>query len=284
MLYGKDFNMNLRIAENYQLLKQEVTTHWKTGAVMTGVALVVYRVYGKAAAGGVLLATVSNYQILGQQIRVISWMNLRKTLIAVVIFGNSYYNVINPQMMSYLAVALMLIDNFQLSGINADLSTQNKSLEENNLKLKEAYDALKKLEKELQTLLSSGADLEKAQKAKTEKVETLQDLIPEHIQNMPARLLNVSILLKQLMNTEEMQERMKFEAELRSKINSMVQAFEGVLEELQPLTEKVSKLSDNLDQTVSKLHENVILTDRQIQALGHVLKNLPPNLFPKRVL
>ncbi len=86
--------------ENYHRLRTEVTTNWKTGVVMVSVAVIAGQVYGKAAAAGVVLITVSNYQIVGRQIEVISWMSLRKFLIVAVMLGNNhYFNVMSPQIM-----------------------------------------------------------------------------------------------------------------------------------------------------------------------------------------
>ncbi|HUD01198.1 MAG TPA: hypothetical protein VMR37_02635, partial [Rhabdochlamydiaceae bacterium] len=142
--------MNLHIAYNYQLLRREVTAHWKTGVVMTGIAIVVGRIYGKMAALGIVLITVSHYQIIGRKIHVISWMSLRTVLLAIVFFGNRYYRVIDPQIMSDITLALILIDGFQIASINVELSKQKETLEKNNAKLTEAQESLTKLEEELQ--------------------------------------------------------------------------------------------------------------------------------------
>jgi hypothetical protein len=280
MIRAKEFIMNINITENYQRLKQEVTTNWQTGAVMVGVAVIVGRIYGRIAALGIVLITASSYQIIGQQIRVISWMNLRKTLIAIVVFGNSYYNIINPKIMSHIAVALLLIDNFQLSSINVDLSTQNKILEKNNDKLTEAHDALKTLEQELQNLLVPASDLQAAKKENAEKAATLAATIPEQIQDIPARLQNVNTLLAQLLNAPEMQELVSFEMNLRSQVSAMLQAFNGVLDEIRPITAKVEDLSSTLASTVSNYQTNVIITGRQIEALQNVLQTVQN--YPQR--
>ncbi|HUD01110.1 MAG TPA: hypothetical protein VMR37_02170 [Rhabdochlamydiaceae bacterium] len=266
--------MDLHIAENCQLLRREVTTHWKTGVLMTGVAIVVGRVYGKMAALGIVLITASHYQIIGQQIRVISWMSLRKALIAVVIFGNSYYKVIDPQILSYIAVALILIDNFQLSSINVELSTQNETLEKNNAKLKEAQESLTKLEEELNQLVKPAGKLQAAQRTNTEKAETLNGTISEIIQNIPSRLQNVNVMLRKLLSMPEMTELVSFEADLRSKVDAMVLAFDGFFTELGPVAQKVEGLSAKLETRVATLEATIVLERKHVVALNVVLQKV----------
>jgi uncharacterized coiled-coil protein SlyX len=272
--HTKRFSMDLHIAENYQLLRREVTTHWKTGVLMTGVAIVVGQVYGKIAAVGIVLITVSNYQIIGQQVRVISWMSLRKALIAVVIFGNSYYKVIDPQILSYIAVALILIDNFQLSSINVELSTQNETLEENNKRLIEAQTSLKDLEKELNKLVKPAGQLQAAQKENTEKAETLNETIPDIIKNIPSRLLNVNVMLRQLLSMPEMIELVGFETDLRGKVDAMVLAFNGFLTELGPVAKQVEGLSAKLETRVTNLEATIVLERKHVIALNEVLQKV----------
>jgi DNA repair exonuclease SbcCD ATPase subunit len=174
--------------------------------------------------------------------------------------------------MSYIAVTLVLIDNFQLSSINIDLSTQNETLEKNNLKLQEAHASLQKLEQELEKLLKPAAELKAAKDENAEIVIALNETIPEDIQNLPARLQNVNTLLNQLLSTADMKEMMTFETDLRSKVSAMLQVFNQFNDELRPITEKVDTLSETLATTVSKFENNVTITGQQIVALQSVLK------------
>ncbi|MBS0649362.1 MAG: hypothetical protein JSS10_09090 [Verrucomicrobia bacterium] len=266
--------MNLRIAENYQALKQEVADNWTTGVAMTVIALVVGRIYGKTALLGVVVLTVGNYSIIGRQIRVFSWMNVRKTLIAVVVFGNSYYNVINPKMMSYIAVALLLADNFQLATVNEDLSTQNEALKANNTKLQQAYAELIKLKGELEKLVPPAKRLEEAKKENEQATQTATQIVPQEIQDIPDQLHKVSVLFKALLDDQAMQESIKYEADLRKKISTMLKAFEGFYDELKPLAEQAEKLSESLRGSTAEMQSNVVLTQRQVQVLKEVLKNI----------
>jgi chromosome segregation ATPase len=215
-----------------------------------------------------------SYQIIGQQIRVISWMSLRKALIAVVIFGNSYYKVIDPQILSYIAVALILIDNFQLSSINVELSTQNETLEKNNAKLKEAQESLTKLEEELNQLVKPAGKLQAAQRTNTEKAETLNGTISEIIQNIPSRLQNVNVMLRKLLSMPEMTELVSFEADLRSKVDAMVLAFDGFFTELGPVAQKVEGLSAKLETRVATLEATIVLERKHVVALNVVLQKV----------
>ncbi len=264
--------MDLKIAEKLQFFREEATAHWQTGAVMTTVAIVVGKVYGRAAVVGVVLITASNYQIIGKQIRVLTWTSLRKTLIAVVLFGNSYYNIINPQIMSYIAVALMLIDNFQLSSLNDDLSTQNATLKQNNARLKEAYEALKKLEDKLLILNGAATRVEAAQQAQDGVIAVLEPTIPEWVRDLPARLKSVAGLLEQLQNSKEFKELRKYKEDLRKQIQTMLGAFGELIKELKPLSQHVERLSANLETTVSNFQGNVVLQGRQIEALGNAIQ------------
>jgi len=266
--------MNLRIAENYQVLKKEVVTHWKTGAVITMVAITVGHIYGKTVMIGVVLLTVSNYQIIGRQIQILTWMNLRRTLIALVIFGNSYYRIINPQMMNYIAVSLILIDNFQLSSINTDLAAQNEGLKDNNNKLQEASKELQELQIELQKLVEPASQLQKAQEEHSEKVEMLNTIIPAEVQAIPARLHNLAALLKKLKEDPAMTEMLDYQDGLKKRISGLLDTFNGICKELQPLTGKVERLSASLTDTTAELKTNVVLTSRQVEVLQEAAASL----------
>lgn len=273
--------MIINWTEQYERLKHEVTTNWKTGVGMACVTITVGYVYGKVAAMTVVVLTISNYDMIGRQMHIISWMSLKRTLFVVVMFGgNGYFNVLSPQLVSYLAAALLLIDNFQLSTVNHDLSTQNQTLEDNNAQLKAAYEGLKKLEEELQKLVKPAAELKEAQDENTAQVDVVVQIVPEDIQDLPVRLQNVNTLLKQLLAIPEMRELMDYEASLRTKVSAMLQAFESVHEQLKPLTEKVKHLSADLKTTTEGYQRNVTITGRQIDALNGVLEAIQG--FPQR--
>jgi hypothetical protein len=261
--------MYINIAENYHRLATEVTTNWKTGAVMTGVAVVVGQVYGKVAALFVLLIAVSNYQIVGQQIRVISWMSLRKALIAVVVLGNSYYNIINPQIMSNIAIAIVLIDNFQLSSINVDLSNQNKIMKQNEEKVAAAYVKLGDIEKTLAAFHQSVAEAEQAKAANAEKAETLSQTIPV---DTATRLENVNALIEALMKSADLRELVAYEKELRASIESMLSTYSGICEQLKPLIPKIEGAGSAIEATALKLEATVHLSRQQVIALQHVVR------------
>jgi len=263
--------MNIDIVERYHNLRNGIAANWKEGVGMIGVAVVVGRVYGRAAAVGVVLITVSNYPIIGRQVRVISWMSLRKALIAFVVLGNNYYfTVISPQIMCNIAVALLLIDNFLLSSINAGLSAHNTQLEANNAELVKAHESLQKLEEELQKLLKPASELREAKAENAAKAEKLDRTIAQNIQDIPTRLQNVNTLLTQLLGTRQMQELIDFEQDLRTKMDAMLKAFDGVLSPLQPLTVKVSGLSESLASTAQQFETQVTITGLQIEALKNV--------------
>jgi hypothetical protein len=266
--------MDLKIAEKYQIVKQAVAAHWKTGVAITTVAAAVHHLYGKAAMVGIVLLTVSSYQVIGQHIRVITWRRLRITLMAVVIFSSNYYAVIHPRILCNVAVSLLLIDSYQLVSINADLSTQNITLQENNSKLLSASAQLKNLEQELQKLKEPAARLQTAQEDHQQKTETLHQVIPEEVKAIPCQLDRVAALFKELFADTATQELMKYQGELRTKISSMLNALDGVYQVLEPLTQKVEGLSGSLTDTTAELQTNVMLTSRQIQAVKEVLENL----------
>ena len=261
--------MNLNIVENYRLLAHEVTSNWKTGIVMTGVAVVVGQVYGRIAALFVVLITVSNYQIVAQQIGVISWMSLRKVLIAAVVLGNSYYNIINPHILSNVAIAIVLIDNFQLSSINADLDSQNKVLRKNEEKLRQAQRNLAKVKQLLMNLNQSVKDAETAQAANTEKAEALSGTVQT---NLVAELESVITLIDALVKTGYLDELKKEEKDLRESIDLMLTTFAGICEKLSPLVSKIDRIGNHLDETTAKYVATVQLSTQQIADLAEAVE------------
>lgn len=266
--------MDLKIAEKYQVVKREVAAHWKTGVAITTVAIAVHHVYGKAATLGVVLLTVSSYQVIGQHIEVITWRRLRVTLMAIVIFSSNYYKVIHPRILCNVAVSLLLIDSYQLVSVNVTLSTQNATLQENNSKLLTASALLKDLEQELQKLKGPAARLQSAQEEHQQKTETLNQVIPEEVKAIPNQLDRVAALFKELFADTATRELMNHQTELRTKISSMLEALDGVYKALEPLTQKVEGLSTSLASSTGELQTNVVLTSRQIQAVKEVLENL----------
>jgi hypothetical protein len=261
--------MNLNIAENYRLLAHEVTSNWKTGIVMTGVAVVVGQVYGRIAALFVVLITVSNYQIVAQQIGVISWMSLRKVLIAAVVLGNSYYNIINPHILSNVAIAIVLIDNFQLSSINVDLKSQNEVLRTNEEKLLQAQRNLAKVKQSLLDLNQSVKDAEAAKAANTEKAEALSVTVQT---DLVAELENVNTLIDALVKSVDLKELFSQEETLRKSLGSMLTTFAGICEKLPPLVSKIDQFGTHLDTTTSKFAATVQLSTQQIADLREAVE------------
>lgn len=258
--------------ENYHRLRTEVTTNWKTGVVMVSVAVIAGQVYGKAAAAGVVLITVSNYQIVGRQIEVISWMSLRKFLIVAVMLGNNhYFNVMSPQIMGNIAVALVLIDNFQISRINQDLSNQNEVLKQNEAKLEEAK---KKLTTIKQSLLAFGQTVAEAEAAKKSNTETAAELSKTVPSDLATDLENVNTLIEALMKSTEFKELIAYEKSLRESMDSMLTTFSGICEQLKPLLPKLDKIGTSIDTTTSKLEVAVQLSAQQICDLTGVMKTL----------
>lgn len=262
--------MYLDLIENYHRLRTEVTTNWKTGVVMVSVAVIAGQVYGKAAAAGVVLITVSNYQIIGRQIKVASWMSLRKFLIVVAMLGNNhYFNVMSPKIMGNIAVVLVLIDNFQISSINLDLSNQNGVLKKNEAKLE---DAKKKLAHIKQSLLSFGqtvTDAEAAKNTNTKKAGELSQVVPA---DLATDLENVSTLIETLMKSTEFNELIAHERSLRESMDSMLITFGGICDQLKPLLPKLDKIGTSIDTTSSKLEASVKLSSQQISDLTKVVQ------------
>jgi predicted nucleic acid-binding Zn-ribbon protein len=270
--------MDLRIAENYQIFKQEVMDNWRTGVSMTAVAVVVGHVYGKEAMLGVVVLTVANYQLIGRQIRVLRWVNVRKALIAFVVFGNSYYDVINPKIMSYIAVGLLLADNFQLATSNEDLSDQNDKQAKYNQQLQKAYAGLKELEQGLQKLVGPASHLQKAKDAHDSTAATVSTMIPEEIQLTPARLHELATLLKKVLDNKSIQQLVTEREELKRDISSLLSAFREASGQLQPLTQQAADFSARQKQTAERLEANVVLTSKQIEALERVEQQLQSHL------
>ena len=247
--------MNLNIVENCQRLKHEVITNWKTGVVMTGVTVVVGQIYGKVAVGFVLLLTVSNYDMVGRQIRIISWMSLKRTFFIVVMFGgNGYFNLISPQLISYAAAAMLLIDNFQIAGINHELSTQNETLTANNVKLQKAYEGLKKLEEALNKLVKPVSEHQTAMDENIEKVQVIVEMVSEQVQDLPMRLQNVNTLLTELLGKTQLKDLIELEATLHA---DMRKVLHEVNSKLQLLTEKAEAQISNL-ATIALDYEKIV--------------------------
>jgi len=262
--------MNINIVENYHRLRAEVTTNWKTGVVMVGVAVVVGQVYGKVAVAGVVLITISNYQIVGRQIKVISWMSLRKFLIVIVMVGNNhYFNVINPQLMGNLAVALVLIDNFQVSSINLDLSDQNEVMKQNEAKLEEVRTKLEKTMQSLRAFRQTVAEVEAAKAANTAKAKELSVTVQS---NLVTDLENVNTLIEELRKLGDLDDLIAHEKSLRESINSMLTSYSGICEQLKPLVPKLDKIGTSIDATTSRLEATVQLSSQQIIDLTRVLE------------
>lgn len=245
---------------------------------MVGVAVVVGQVYGKVAVGFVLLFTVYSYDMIAQPIRTITWLGFSNSLIAIAILGACHFDTINPKGTTVIAViwALMTVSrligmNEELTSINEEMKTQNEGLESNNKKLEEIREGLKLLEEELDKLVKPVAELKMAQDENTDKAEVLVQIIPDPIQEIPARLQRVNTLLKALDQTA-MQELMVFEEDLRSKVHKMVTVFQTFNEQLKPLTEKVDALGSKLATTVAAHEENVRITSQQIVILREVLE------------
>lgn len=273
--------MNLRIAENYQIFKQEVMDNWRTGVSMTAVAVVVGHVYGKRAMIGVVVLTIANYQLIGRQVRVLRWVNVRKALIAFVVFGNSYYDVINPKIMSYIAVGLLLADNFQLATSNEDLSDQNDKQAKYNQELQEAYAGLKELEQGLQKLVGPASHLQKAKEAHDSTVATVDTMIPEEIQLTPSRLHELASLLKKVLGNKSIPQLVTEREELKRDISSLLEAFHVASDELRPLTLQAAEFSARQKETAERLEANVVLTGKQIEALQRVEQRLQSHLANK---
>ena len=237
---------------------------------MIGVAIVAGQVYGKAAAAGVVLITVSNYQIVGRQIKVVSWMSLRKFLIVVAMLGNNhYFNVISPQIMGNIAVALVLIDNFQISNINLDLSDQNEMMKQNEAKLEEAKKKLAAIKQSLLTFSQSVAEAEAAKTANTEKAEDLSKVVPS---NLAADLENVSTLIETLVQSTELRELIAHERSLRESMDSMLTTYNGICKELGPLVPKLDRVGTEIDAVTTKLGATVQISSQQITDLTRVVQ------------
>ena len=248
--------------ENYHRLRAEVTMNWKTGVVMVGVAVIAGQVYGKAAAAGVVLITVSNYQIVGRQIKVVSWMSLRKFLIVAVMLGNNhYFNVMSPQIMGNIAVALVLIDNFQISSINLDLSDQNEVLKQNEAKLEDAKKKLATIKQSLLTFGQTVAEAETAKNANTEKAKELSETVPL---DLVTELVNVSTLIETFMKTPELKELFEQEKTLRRSIDSMVARCNRNCDQLEQQVERVDAIGNRIDTTTFELAKAVQISTSQI--------------------
>lgn len=269
--------MDLNFVENCQKLKHEVITNWKTGVVMVGVAIVVGQIYGKVAVGFVLLFSAYSYDMIAQPIRMITWLGFGNCLIAIGILGTCHFNIINPKATTVIAViwALMAVSrltgmNEELTSINQDMKPQNAGLESHNEKLAEIREGLKELEEALNNLVEPAAKLKTAQDENTATAEVLVQIIPDPIQEIPARLQKITTLLKAL-DKAEMQELIAFEADWRSKTNAMLIAFQTFNERLGPLTEKVDTLGSKLAATAAAHEENVRITSEQVATLKEVL-------------
>jgi hypothetical protein len=257
--------MDLHIVENYHRLRTEVTANWKTGVVMIGVAVVVGHIYGRVAAVGIVLLTVSNYQIVGRQIKVISWMSLRKFLIVLVMLGNNYYfSVINPQIMSNIAVALVLIDNFQVSSINLDLSDQNEQMKEDKKKLEAAKTKLAAITKSLVTFRQTVAEAEAAKTANAAKAEELSVIIQS---NLVTDLENLNTLIEALMKSADLRDLIAHEKTLRESMDFMLTTYSGICDQLKPLVPRLDKIGTAIDATTSRLEATVQISFQQIRDL-----------------
>ncbi len=262
--------MKIKPAEIYQHVRQEVATHWKTGVVMTGVTIVVSQVYGKAAAASVVLVTVSHYDIIGKKFTVISWMSLRRVLIAVIVLGNNYYfSVLNPQIVSNLALALILFDNFQLSNINVDLFDQNAEMKKNEEKLGKAKEKLTTLK---QALVAYHQTVDEAQNAKDANEKQAQALEQTVSSKLVADLENVNTLVEALMRSTDLQELMMQEQTLRKSIDSMLTTYSGICEKLAPLVPRLDKIGSDIEATTGNLASTVQISSQQISALVKVVE------------
>jgi predicted nucleic acid-binding Zn-ribbon protein len=237
---------------------------------MVGVAVVVGHVYGRVAAVGIVLLTVSNYQIVGRQIKVICWMSLRKFLIVLVMLGNNYYfSVINSQLMSNIAIALVLIDNFQVSSINLDLSSQNEEMKENEKKLEAAKTKLGAIKQSLLAFRQSVAEAEAAKAETTEKAEELSSTIQP---NLVSDLENVNTLVEALMQSADLRDLIAHENALRVSIDSMLTTYSGICEQLRPLVPKLDQVGTAIDATTARLEATVQLSSQQIVDLTRVVE------------
>ncbi len=262
--------MNLHITENYHRLRTEVTTNWKTGVVMIGVAVVVDQVYGRVAAVGVVLLTVSNYQIIGRQIKVGSWRDLRGFLIVFVVWANNYYfSVIDPRVMCNIALAILFIDKLQLSGINSELATQNDEMKENEKKLAAAKTKVAAIKQSLTTFRQSVAEAEAAKAATTQTAVELSDTIPS---NLVADLENVNTLVEALMQSTDLRDLIEHEKVLRVSIDSMLTTYSGICEQLGPLVPKLEGIGTRIDVTSARLETTVQLSSQQIVDLSRVVE------------
>jgi hypothetical protein len=237
---------------------------------MVGVAVVVGQVYGRVAVAGIVLITISNYQIVGRHIKVISWMSLRKFLIVIVMLGNNhYFNVINPQIMGNIAVALVLIDNFQVSSINLDLSDQNKMMTENEKKLEEAKTKLATIKQRLLTFRQTVAEAEAAKAVNTAKAKELSETVPS---NLVADLENVNSLVEALMESPDLKERIASDWALRRSLESMLISYTGICDQLKPLAVKIEGIGTRMDATTSRLEATVQLSSQQIVDFTRMVK------------
>jgi hypothetical protein len=262
--------MKIKAAEIYQDLRQEVATHWKTGLVMTGVTIVVGQVYGRVAAAGIVLVAISHYDIIGKKITVISWMSLRRVLIAVIVLGNNYYfSVLNPQIVSNLALALILFDNFQLSNINVDLSDQNKVLEKNVEDLGKVQQLLVSLKEALTSYRQNVKDAKAAKIANETKAQELSKIIPSDLVD---GLKEVSNLVEALMNKPELRKLVLTEITMRESIDSMVITYSGFSQELALLLPEIDKIGRDIDSTTTSLQTSVKVSREQVTALAKLVK------------
>jgi len=237
---------------------------------MVGVAVVVGQVYGRVAVVGIVLITISHYQIVGRHIKVFSWMSLRKFLIVIVMLGNNhYFNVINPQIMGDIAVALMLIDNFQVSSINLELSDQNEEMKQNEAMLGEAKAKLATVKQSLFAFRQSVAEAEAAKIANTKKAEELGVTVQS---NLVSDLENVNTLLEALMRSGDLKELIEHERILRASMDSMLTTYSGICEQLEPLVPKLESIGTAIDGTTSRLEATVQLSAQHIIDLTKVVQ------------
>jgi hypothetical protein len=262
--------MKINAAEIYHDLRQEITTHWKTGLVMTGVTIVVGQVYGRVAAAGIVLVAISQYDILGKKITVISWMSLRRVLIAVIVLGNNYYfSVISPQIVSNLALALILFDNFQLSTINVDLSGQNEVLEKN---IKDLGEVKQKLENLKGALISYRLTVDEAKAAKIAnetKAQELSKIVPS---DLVAGLEEAYALLEALLSQPELSKLILNKKKLRESIDSMLATFSSVSQELELLAPKLDTIGRDIEGTTRNLQTTVNVSTEHVTALVKLVK------------
>lgn len=245
---------------------------------MIGVAVVVGQVYGRVAGVGVVLLTVSNYQIVGRKIKKISWTDFLP--IFVMLANNCYFGVINPSMMGFITAALLFIDKQQVESEKSDLSDkvldlsnkvsdQNKTIVENEEKLKVAQPKLVAITQALCTLGQSVAEAEAAKAAATEKAEELSVTIQS---NIVTNLENVINLLEALTKNSDLKDLIAHERTLRTSMDSMLITYGGICEQLKPLIPKLDKVGIAIDETTSRFEATVQFSNKLIIDLNRAFQ------------